>query len=106
MSAIAELNDRFRKGDTSLGQYKLTLGVQDLALEKQQQLIQLVRDFNSFTPDNDPLGEHDFGKVTLDDESYYFKIDYYDPTLTYQSQDPNSPNATQRVITLMCCDEY
>lgn len=106
MSAIAELNDRFRKGDMSLGQYNFTQGVQALAPEKQQQLIQLVRDFDSFTPGNDPYGERDFGKVSLDDESYYFKIDYYDPILTHHSKDPASPNATRRVLMLMRTDEY
>ena len=106
MSAIAELNDRFRKGDMSLGQYRLTLGVQELEPEKRQQLIQLVRDFDSFNPDNDPVGERDFGKVALDDENYFFKIDYYDPTLNHHSQDPTSIYATRRVMTLMCSDEY
>jgi hypothetical protein len=106
MSAIAELNDRFRKGDMSLGQYKMTQGVNALEPEKRLELIQLVQDFDSFYPGNDPYGERDFGKVTLDDESYYFKIDYYDPTLTHHSEDPASPNATRRVLFLMRTDEY
>lgn len=106
MSAIAELNDRFRKGDVSLGQYKMTQGVNALEPEKRQQLIQLVQDFDSFYPGNDPYGERDFGKVTLDDENYYFKIDYYDPTLTHHSENPASPNATRRVLFLMRTDEY
>lgn len=106
MATIAELNDRFRNGDMKLGQYVMTQGVQALAPEKRRQLIQLVRDFNCFTPGNDPYLERDFGKVALDDKSYYFKIDYYDPTLTYHSSDPASPNATRRVMTLMQTDEY
>ena len=103
---FAELNDRFRKGDTSLGQCMMTQGVQALPLELQQQLIQLVRDFDSFTPGNDPYGEHDFGKIALDGEEYFFKIEYYDPTLTHHSEDPASPNATRRVLMLMLADEY
>lgn len=103
---IALLNDRFRKCDMSLGQYNMTAGVQALPKEKQQQLIELVRDFDSFDESNDPYGERDFGKVMLDDEAYYFKMDYYDPTLTRHSADPASPNATRRVMTLMCCNEY
>lgn len=61
MNTIAELNDCFRKGNMSLGQYNLTPGVQALALEKRQELIQLVRDFDCFTPSNDPYLERDFG---------------------------------------------
>lgn len=106
MNAIADLNDRFRKGDMSLGQYNFTQGVQALTREKQQQLIQMVRDFDSFTSGNDPYGEHDFGKVKLNSEDYCFKIEYYDPTLTYHSSDPASPNATRRVLMLMRIDEY
>ncbi len=106
LTVIAELNDRFRKGDTSLGQYMMTQGVQALPQELQQQLIQLVRDFDSFTPENDPYGERDFGKVALDDDEYFFKIEYYDPTLTHHSEDPASPNATRRVLMLMLADEY
>lgn len=106
MNAIAELNDRFRKGDMSLGQYNFTRGVQALSPEKRHQLIQLVQNFDCFNPGNDPYGERDFGKVTLDDESYYFKIDYYNPTHQYHSEDPASPNATRRVLMLMRTDEY
>ncbi len=106
MNTIAELNDRFRNGDMSLGQYNLTLGVQGLPPQKQQQLIQLVRDFDSFTADNDAYEEHDFGKVALDDEDFLFKIDYYDPTLTHHSSDPASLSATRRVMTLMRSNEY
>jgi hypothetical protein len=106
MNAIAELNDRFRKGDMSLGQYNMTQGVQALSSEKKQQLIQLVQNFDCFNPGNDPYGERDFGKVTLDDEEYFFKIDYYNPTLSHHSEDPSSPNATRRVMTLMQTNEY
>ncbi len=106
MNAIAQLNDRFRKGDMTLGQYNFTQGVKALPPEKRQQLIQLVKDFDSFNPGNDPYKERDFGKVTLDDESYYFKIDYYDLDLTYHSSDPADPKVTRRVLFLMRTDEY
>lgn len=97
MSTITELNDRFRRGDSTLGQHMMTVGVQALPVEKQNQLLELVQNFDQFTPDNDPYGEHDFGKVTLDDDEYFWKIDYYDPTMTRHSNDPASPNATLRL---------
>ena len=106
MNTIAELNDRFRRGDCTLGQYLITTGVQSLLPELQSQLIRLVQQLDFFTADNDPYGEHDFGKVTLNGEDYFFKIDYYDPTLTRHSEDPASPNATRRILTLMRADEY
>ncbi len=63
MNAIALLNDRFRQGDMSLGQYNFTQGVQALAPEKQQQLIQLVQDFNCFNLGNDPYTQFLFNIV-------------------------------------------
>lgn len=106
MNTITELNDRFRRGDNTLGQHVMTPGVQTLAPDELMQLIRLVREFDQFTSDNDPHGEHDFGKVTLSGKNYFFKIDYYDPTLRVHSVDPASPNATRRVMTLMKASEY
>jgi hypothetical protein len=62
MNTIAELNDRFRKGDMTLGQYMMTRGVQVLTPDKLSKLFCLVQQFDSFTADNDPYAEHDFGK--------------------------------------------
>ncbi len=106
MKTIAELNDRFRKGDNTLGQWMITDGVQALPKELQMQLVQLVQSFDNFTLDSDIHGERDFGEVALDGENYFWKIEYYDPTLTHYSADPASPNATRRVMTLMRADEY
>lgn len=83
----------------------MTPGVQALSPRQQLQLLQLVRSFDQFTPDNAPYGEHDFGKVSLGGTDYFWKINYYDHTLTCHSPDP-SPNATRRVLVLMRADEY
>ena len=56
---IAALNDLARK--TLQGcRVVLTQGI--LALEgfEQFEVINLVREFDTFTPENDPYGEHDF----------------------------------------------
>jgi len=46
--------------------------------------------FDSFTPDNDPYGEHDFGTIDWQEEKIFWKIDYYDQALTF-AEDPLSP---------------
>lgn len=50
-------------------------------------LLTAIRQFNDFTPDNDPYGEHDFAAVEHDGVRVYWKIDYYDPTLQQHSVD-------------------
>lgn len=103
---IAQLNDQFRHGDTSLGLYMMTSGVRGLSAEKQYYLTKLVRNFDSFDEENDPYSEHNFGKVTVASESYYWKIDYYKPTLKFLSEDPANPQVTRRVLTIMQTCEY
>ena len=50
--------------------------------------------------------EHDFGSFEAEGEKIFFKIDYYDRTLTHHSPDPADPTVTERVITIMLADEY
>jgi hypothetical protein len=65
-----------------------------------------VATFSDFTPENDPLGEHDFGSFTLVGRRFFWKIDYYDKQLQYGSESPADPCVTTRVLTLMLACEY
>ena len=55
---------------------------------------------------NDPHEEHDFGAFDADGQRVFFKIDYFDESLTYHSPDPADPSVTKRVITIMLAEEY
>jgi hypothetical protein len=55
---------------------------------------------------NDPHEEHDFGSFEAEGHTIFFKIDYFDRSLTYHSPDPTDPAVTVRVITVMLADEY
>ena len=68
--------------------------------------IRKVATFDDFSADNDPHGEHDFGSFDLAGDKFFWKIDYYDPTLEFGSDDPADPSKTTRVLTLMLAAEY
>jgi hypothetical protein len=106
LATIAQLNDRFRQGDHSLGRIVTTPAVNGLTSEDQQELFRLVRTFNDFTPGNDPHGEHDFGRIEFQGENFFWKIDYYSPDLKSGSDNPSDPLFTTRVMTLMHSSEY
>ena len=104
---IRTLNDQLRQnlsiGD---GAAVMTMGVAALGEEAVARIFKTITVYNDFCSDNDPHGEHDFGAFEADGHTIFFKIDYYDPTLTYQSAGPADPTITHRVITIMLAEEY
>ena len=102
---IQVLNDRFRRTFIG-GQVFMTSGVSSLPQSELITLMNLVRTFNEFNGDNDPYGEHDFGKIDLNGTAYFWKIDYYDVDLECLSPDPSDETVTRRVLTVMRADEY
>ncbi|MEZ4713126.1 MAG: DUF3768 domain-containing protein [Caldilineaceae bacterium] len=108
---IAQQNDQFR---TSLGincpipgTVVLTSGVASLADALRTEVLRAVVQFNTFTEDNDPYGEHDFGSIELPDMGrFLWKIDYYAPDLMHGSEDPTDLTQTHRVLTIMFASEY
>ncbi|MBE6456162.1 MAG: DUF3768 domain-containing protein [Alphaproteobacteria bacterium] len=102
---IRQLNDMLRKTFIG-GQVMLTTGIRAKSAEDQANILQKVRSFNEFTKANDPYAEHDYGRFSYNDEDIMFKIDYYNKTYDRMSDDPSNPDITNRVMTIMCSDEY
>lgn len=109
---IRELNDQFRQTGHG-GRIFITKGIMALPNYQMLQVIAAVRNFEAFTPDNDPHGEHDFGAVTIEGEKVFWKIDYYQPNMEggldidyLHSEDPSDPEQTIRVLTIMLAEEY
>lgn len=102
---IQILNDQFRQTLIG-GTVVMTSGVAAMEDDDRRALIDGVRRFDAFTPNNDPYGEHDFGSIEVDRCRYFWKIDYYDPSLTCGSSDASDVAATERALTLMRADEY
>ena len=106
IAKIRRINDCFRRSMVFGGSVMLTTGVASLGEARLAELLEAVRKFDAFSPDNDPHGEHDFGSIDLGAVRYFWKIDYYDLSKTVYSPDPANQAATHRVLTVMRADEY
>jgi len=102
---IATLNDSFRTTFVG-GNIFVSAGVQGLGPEFVAAALAAVRVFSEFAEDNDPYKEHDFGSVMVQGQKLFWKIDYYDPSMMYGSDDPSDPKVTRRVLTVMLAEEY
>jgi len=105
-SKIAALNNVSRKAMGVTCHLVQTSGISALPLTDQSGIREKVETFDAFTPDNDPHGEHDFGAFEHNGDRIFWKIDYYDPTMTFGSEDPSDPKQTVRVLTIMLASEY
>lgn len=102
---IRALNDTFRTTFIS-GRVFLTDGVQALADTSCEAVMTKVREFDSFSADNDPHGDYDFGAFDHADVKFFWKFDYHAPNVMHGSEDPADPAVTRRVLTIMRADEY
>jgi hypothetical protein len=102
---IRTLNDRLRR-DLSTGHAVITAGVAALGAEAVARIVKTIAVYDDFCQANDPYEEHDFGAFEAQDHVIFFKIEYYDKTLSRHSPDPTDPSVTERVITVMLAEEY
>ena len=122
IDTIRHLNDAARANPGLASLANVTIGFQALPeLDRLAAMVAITR-FTKFDGDNDPYGEHDFGAVyrlasgswTQDRpadadtiaQTVFWKIDYYDPSLTYGSEAPWDAEQTKRVLTIMLASEY
>ena len=103
--AIARLNDALRQSFVG-GRVMVTAGINTLPDRTKASVLTSVRNFGDFNDDNDPHGEHDCALFEVDGHRCMFKIDYYDRTLEFGSEDPGDPAVTTRVLTIMLACEY
>lgn len=115
---IAELNDQMRTGlvrHGCIGRATLTIGVQNLLASEIEAkgmtaalagLFGSVANYDRFERENDPYHERDFGDFTWAGTTLYWKIDYFDHSLMWASEQPDDTSVTVRVLTIMRSDEY
>ena len=64
--------------------------------------------FDTFEPENDPEGWHDFGSITIRGETVFWKIDMFeaDSDFRYGAETPDNPKTTMRVLTVMMARDW
>ena len=102
---IRQLNDAFRTSFKG-GKVMLTLGIRSKAEHEVTEILERVVNFNDFNKGNDPYQEHDFGSFEYKGDKIFWKIDYYDKSLKFGSEDASDETITTRVLTVMTADEY
>ena len=102
---IRALNDELRRKLPN-GHAVMTAGIAALGPEAVARIVKTIAVYDDFCNANDPYGEHDFGSFQADGHAIFFKIDYFNSTLTAHSPDPSDPAVTERVITIMLAEEY
>ena len=102
---IRGLNDLLRKTSQG-GQILMTAGVSQLSKETIGRIAEAVKNYNDFSPENDPYGEHDFGSFEIEAHKLFWKIDYYANDMMHGSNDASDPKMTKRVLTIMLASEY
>ena len=102
---IRALNDELRQNFAG-GVAVMTPGIAALGAEAVARIVKTIAVYDDFCHANDPHEEHDFGTFDADGQRVFFKIDYFDESLSYHSPDPADPSVTKRVITIMLAEEY
>ncbi len=102
---IRSLNDQLRR-NFSRGIAVMTPGVAALGPEVAERIFRTISVYDDFCQANDPNNEGDFGSFKAEGHTIFFKIDYYNKSMTMHSPDPANPAVTTRVITIMLAEEY
>lgn len=109
--AIALLNDRARHGLDPNARIVTTrtclAAFCDLDNFAAKMLTQaaLLRAVRQCTFEEDSP-ERDFAVMMFQGRKVWLKIDYYDASLTYGSDDPSDESQTTRVLTIMLPEDY
>jgi hypothetical protein len=103
---IRRLNDSFRRSLSGGGKRLMTAGIAGLPYADQAAILVKVMEHDCFPEGDDPYGEHDFGAFDHAGQRIFWKIDYYDPSEEFGSEDPADPAKTVRVLTILLADEY
>jgi hypothetical protein len=108
-AVIAAQNDAFRRlaclglaPDRPIqGRMHVTRSLVEAGNGSVAEAVKATGAFETFEPDNDPEGWHDFGAVTIRGESVFWKIDLDEAAsdFRYGAETLDNPETTMRVLT-------
>lgn len=102
---IRRENDLFRTTLFRSFRHQLVLTSTVAESPDREAILSAVRKFSDFSESNDPHEEHDFGRIEVNGEAYYFKFDYYDSSWEYGVQ-LESDDPIYRLLTIVHASEY
>lgn len=115
-AVIAAQNDAFRrfaclgiKPDQPIqGRLVVTQSMMEAGDGFVNAAVQAVGAFDTFEPENDPEGWHDFGAVAIQGETVFWKVDLYEASsdFRYGAEAPDNPETTMRVLTIMLARDW
>jgi hypothetical protein len=115
IAAIAAQNDAFRRlaclstaPDRPIqGRMHVTGSLIEAEEGFMAEAVKATGVFDTFEPENDPDGCHDFGAVEIRGQTVFWKIDLYeaDSDFRYGAETPDSPATTLRVLTIMMASD-
>jgi hypothetical protein len=65
-----------------------------------------VREFAALPNGDRPCRANDFGTFTLNGQDYAWKIDYYDNSREFGSDNPADSSVTKRVLSIFYADDF
>jgi len=114
IATIAAQNDAFRKaicGQPVLGKIPQGKLVVTASVDAQGPLfvmeaLRQVGTFEAFNEDADPDHLHEMGVIEIETLTVWWKIDLYDLDYHFGSDDPDNPDQTRRVLTILFPSDY
>ena len=113
---IAAQNDAFRRfacfgvppARPIQGRLHVTRSLMEAGDGFMAEAVKATGDFDTFAPENDPAGWHDFGAVTIRGETVFWKLDLYEASsdFRYGAEAPDNPETTMRVLTIMMARDW
>jgi hypothetical protein len=89
------------------GSAYVTAGIAALGKEDVDTIIRTIAVYQEFCDANSSyVGERSFGMIEAMGRTILFKVEYFDSRRRFVSSDPEDPDHTEKVLTIMLASEF